>query len=79
MSADRTRKTDRTKRGAGKTALDARLDMALAETFPASDPIAVGHATANEPPAKPVDRRPPLLDPDAVAAAQRGTGAIPAR
>jgi hypothetical protein len=33
--------------------LDARLDAALSETFPASDPIAVGRPTATErPPAR---------------------------
>jgi len=30
--------------------LDERLDAALIETFPASDPIAVGRPTATEPP-----------------------------
>jgi hypothetical protein len=52
--------------------LDARLDLALAETFPASDPIAIGGATSTEPPARPVDRMSPRLDLDAVNAAQRG-------
>jgi len=33
--------------------LDARLDAALSQTFPASDPIAVGRPTATErPPAR---------------------------
>jgi hypothetical protein len=37
--------------------LDVRLDEALAQTFPASDPFSVGHFTATEPPARPVDRK----------------------
>jgi hypothetical protein len=36
--------------------LDERLDEALAETFPASDPIAVGHPTGTERPGRPIDR-----------------------
>jgi len=42
--------------------LDERLDEALIETFPASDPIAVGEPTATERPGRPVDRKAPLLD-----------------
>jgi len=41
--------------------LDARLDEALAQTFPASDPVSVGHVTATEPPSRPVDTKSPLL------------------
>jgi hypothetical protein len=32
--------------------LDEKLDAALIETFPASDPIAIGRATATEPAAR---------------------------
>ncbi len=39
--------------------LDAELDKALAQTFPASDPFSVGHFTSTEPPARPVDRKAP--------------------
>jgi len=42
--------------------LDAQLDLALAHTFPASDPVAVGHPTGTEPPSRPVDRWPPIID-----------------
>jgi hypothetical protein len=42
--------------------LDALLDEALRGTFPASDPIAVGHPTGTEPAASPIDRRSPLPD-----------------
>jgi hypothetical protein len=40
---------------------DAELDRALAETFPASDPFSVGQITSTEPPARPVDRKAPLI------------------
>jgi hypothetical protein len=43
-----------------KRGLEARLDDALKQTFPASDPVAVGHATATEPPSRPVDAQAPL-------------------
>jgi hypothetical protein len=39
--------------------LEARLDEALAQTFPASDPFSVGRFTGTEPPSRPVDRRAP--------------------
>ena len=42
--------------------LDAELDEALAHTFPASDPVAIGHATGTEPPARPTDRKAPISD-----------------
>lgn len=37
--------------------LDARLDEALEETFPASDPFSVGRFTGTEPPSRPVDTK----------------------
>jgi hypothetical protein len=37
--------------------LDELLDEGLMETFPASDPVSVGHFTGTEPPTRPVDRR----------------------
>ena len=40
--------------------LDAELDEALAHTFPASDPVSIGHATGTEPPARPTDRKAPI-------------------
>jgi hypothetical protein len=39
--------------------LEMRLDEALAQTFPASDPFSVGQFTGTEPPSRPVDRRAP--------------------
>jgi hypothetical protein len=40
---------DKSQRNPQDSRLEARLDAALAETFPASDPIAVGQPTATEP------------------------------
>lgn len=36
--------------------LDELLDEGLKETFPASDPVSVGHFTSTEPPTQPIDR-----------------------
>ena len=36
--------------------VDDLLDEALRQTFPASDPVAVGHFTGTEPPSQPIDR-----------------------
>jgi len=52
----------------GVATLDARLDQALLQTFPASDPIAIGGDTATEPPSRPVERLAPAIDADAVEA-----------
>ena len=43
-------------KGAQQGHLDELLDEGLKGTFPASDPVTVGHFTATEPPARPVDR-----------------------
>lgn len=37
------------------------LDEALEQTFPASDPFSVGQSTATEAPARPADRKAPLI------------------
>jgi hypothetical protein len=39
--------------------LEAELDKALAETFPASDPFSVGQFTSTEPPSRSIDHKPP--------------------
>jgi hypothetical protein len=39
--------------------LDADLDKALAQTFPASDPFSVGRFTSTEPPSRSVDHQAP--------------------
>lgn len=44
------------RRARAKLHEDERLDNGLKETFPASDPIAVGNPTSTEPPRRPVDR-----------------------
>jgi hypothetical protein len=41
--------------------INTQLDDALEQTFPASDPFAVGQTTSTEP-RRPADRRPPLID-----------------
>lgn len=43
--------------------LDAELDKALAQTFPASDPFSVGQFTGTEPPSRPVERKAPRPEP----------------
>ena len=43
------------KGGREKRHLDELLDGALKETFPASDPVSVGHFTSTEGPSRPVD------------------------
>jgi hypothetical protein len=43
--------------------LENVLDQALDQTFPASDPFSVGQITGTEPPARPVDRKAPRMEP----------------
>jgi len=43
--------------------LDADLDKALAQTFPASDPFSIGRVTSTEPPSRSIDHRPTELEP----------------
>jgi hypothetical protein len=45
--------------------LEAELDKALAQTFPASDPFSIGRFTGTEPPSRPVDRQAPAVGPEA--------------
>lgn len=51
----------RQKKETPKAELDEQLDEALEETFPASDPVAIGDATAAKPD-RPVDRKPARID-----------------
>jgi hypothetical protein len=44
------------KGGREKRHLDELLDEGLKETFPASDPVSVGHFTSTEAPSRPIDR-----------------------
>jgi hypothetical protein len=45
--------------GRQKRHLDELLDEGLRETFPASDPVTVGHFTSTEPPSRPIDKAAP--------------------
>lgn len=51
----------RQKKQTPKAELDERLDEALEETFPASDPVAIGDTTSAKPD-RPVDRKPAPID-----------------
>jgi hypothetical protein len=53
---------------------EGRLDDAVEMTFPASDPVASGHATGTEPPRRSSDRRAPIVSKEDIerAAAKRG-------
>jgi hypothetical protein len=53
---------------------DKKLDEAVDQTFPASDPAAVGKATSTEPPKRPKDRKAPLTSKEEIEQAQRGDG-----
>ena len=44
------------KGGKERRHIDELLDEGLRATFPASDPVSVGHFTATEPPGRPIDR-----------------------
>ena len=59
------------RRGPSVAALDARLDLALVGTFPASDPVAIGRSTATEPPARPIERAPAAIDVEEIERARR--------
>jgi hypothetical protein len=58
----RIRSEQGVRKGASRK-LDAALDKALAQTFPASDPVSVGHFTGTEPPSRPIDRNAPRMEP----------------
>jgi hypothetical protein len=64
VRTDKPWKSDRCK-------LEAVLDEALKQTFPASDPFSVGRFTATEPPLRPMDRRAPEIGPSAAARPRR--------
>jgi hypothetical protein len=50
---------------------DEKVDEAIRETFPASDPAAVGGATGTEPIKGPKNRQPPILSQDEIERARR--------
>jgi hypothetical protein len=53
------------------------LDEALRQTFPASDPLSVGHVTATEPPSRPVDTKSPLAPRRRLGQPRRKAGGRP--
>jgi hypothetical protein len=69
MQADR-KNSDRKK----KQHEDERVDEAIRETFPASDPIAAGEATGTEPIGSSTDRRAPKVSREEVEHARKSKG-----
>ena len=65
---DRIRSEEGTRRK-----LEAELDNALAQTFPASDPFSVGHFTSTEPPSRSIDHKPPVLSTERSSRRKRKT------
>lgn len=57
-----------------KAKTDKKIDKAGDMTFPASDPAATGKATGTEPPARPTDRKAPVITREEVDRAQKGEG-----
>ncbi len=53
---------------------DERVDEAIQETFPASDPTAAGKPTSTEPAGRPTDRQPPTIRREEIEQAQKGKG-----
>ena len=53
---------------------DERIDEAIRETFPASDPTAAGEPTSTEPLGRPADRKPAPIRREEVEAARKGKG-----
>lgn len=53
---------------------ESKLDEAVSETFPASDPPAAGSPTGTEPAKRPADRKPPIITREQVEAAERDEG-----
>ncbi len=53
---------------------DERVDEAIQETFPASDPTAAGEPTSTEPLGRPTDRKPPTISREEIEQARKGKG-----
>jgi hypothetical protein len=53
---------------------EAKIDEAIRETFPASDPIAAGDATGTEPPKRSADHKAPIISDDDIEQARQGKG-----
>jgi hypothetical protein len=54
---------------------EEKIDAAVDMTFPASDAPTPGRATGTEPPARPVDRKAPIITKEQIEAAASGGGA----
>lgn len=53
---------------------EEKIDEAIQETFPASDPTATGKATSTEPPKRPKDREAPIISKEEIEQARQGKG-----
>jgi hypothetical protein len=53
---------------------EEKIDEAIRETFPASDPTATGKATSTEPPKRPKDREAPIISKEEIEQAKQGKG-----
>ena len=60
------------KQGVGSR--EKKIDDAIDKTFPASDPTATGPATSTEPPARPTDRKAPVVTREEIEEARKGKG-----
>jgi hypothetical protein len=54
---------------------EAKVDAAVEMSFPASDAPKAGRATSTEPPARPVDRKAPIITKEQIEAAAKGSRA----
>ena len=57
-----------------KATEEKKLDEAIKQSFPASDPVRPGNPTSTEKPARPKDREAPLPSKADIEAARRGDG-----
>jgi hypothetical protein len=55
-------------------AKEKKVDEAIKETFPASDPPTFGTSTGTEPAARPTDRKAAVIRKEDIDAAQQGHG-----
>jgi hypothetical protein len=53
---------------------EEKIDEAIQETFPASDPPAAGKPTSTEPPKSPKDREAPIISKEEIEQAKQGKG-----
>ena len=53
---------------------EKKIDDAIDKTFPASDPPASGRSTSTEAPARPADRKAPVITKEEIEDARKGKG-----